>query len=60
MEEMTQLNKDQFEEVYHCIFEKIFNYMVIDNDNDEIYKGLIRNMQRIIHYKFSFLIIVFL
>ena len=37
-EEMTQLDKYQFEEVYHYIFDKNFNYMVIDKDNDEIYK----------------------
>ena len=37
-EEMTQLDKYQFEEVYHYIFDKKFNYMVIDKDNDEIYK----------------------
>ena len=35
---MTQLDKYQFEEVYHYIFDKKFNYMVIDKDNDEIYK----------------------
>jgi len=36
---MTQLDKYQFEEVYRYIFNKVFNYMVIDKDNDEIYKG---------------------
>ena len=41
-EEMTQLDKFQFEEVYQYIFNKVFNYMVIDKDNDEIYKGFNR------------------
>lgn len=37
-EELTSLNSEQFDEIFNYVFDKPFEYLVIDKDNDELYK----------------------